>query len=189
MHITYLSIWSLKSYLFLGFKFGGTKLVPIYKIQFLATFVLCSTVQKSKDTLKIWLNLINSKLSTFTDMRLILAQAVAVVVGRCSGNWLAVTIVEWYFHHSFPPLLFYFSVTTFSCRKAPAPRIKKPIQLIDGSAQNPGVNPFPDPVSHFGAPWRPFWIFEVLIEGMIESKILARFVWFGLFPDTVGHFG
>ena len=27
-----------------------------------------------------------------------------------------------------------------------------------------------DPVSHFGAPWRPFWIFEILIEGMIESK-------------------
>ena len=23
---------------------------------------------------------------------------------------------------------------------------------------------------HFGAPWRVFWIFEVLIEGMIESK-------------------
>ena len=33
-----------------------------------------------------------------------------------------------------------------------------------------GVDPFPDPVSHFAAPWRPFSIFEVLIEGMIESK-------------------
>ena len=26
------------------------------------------------------------------------------------------------------------------------------------------------PVSHFGAPWWPFWIIEVLIEGIIESK-------------------
>ena len=31
---------------------------------------------------------------------------------------------------------------------------------------------FPDPVGHFGAPWWPFWIFEVLIEGMIKSKNL-----------------
>ena len=30
------------------------------------------------------------------------------------------------------------------------------------------VDPFPDPVGHFGAPWWPFWIFEVLIEGMVE---------------------
>ena len=29
-----------------------------------------------------------------------------------------------------------------------------------------------DPVGHFEAPWWPFWIFEVLIEGMIESKNL-----------------
>ena len=35
-----------------------------------------------------------------------------------------------------------------------------------------GVDPFPDPVGHFGAPWQPFWIFEVLIEGMIGSKNL-----------------
>ena len=34
------------------------------------------------------------------------------------------------------------------------------------------LRPFPDPVSHFGAPWRTFWIFEVLKEGMIESKKL-----------------
>ena len=26
------------------------------------------------------------------------------------------------------------------------------------------------PVGHFGASWQPFWIFEVLIEGMLKSK-------------------
>ena len=41
-----------------------------------------------------------------------------------------------------------------------------------GAPQNLGVHPFPDPIGHLGAPWRPFWIFEVLIEGMIESKNL-----------------
>ena len=39
---------------------------------------------------------------------------------------------------------------------------------VDGSAQEPwGFNHFPDPVE---AHWWPIWIFEVLIEGMIESK-------------------
>ena len=31
-----------------------------------------------------------------------------------------------------------------------------------------GVDPFPDPVRHFLVPWQPFWIFEVLIEEIIE---------------------
>ena len=39
-------------------------------------------------------------------------------------------------------------------------------------ANNLGLDPFPDPVGHFGAPWQPFWIFEVLLEGMMESKNL-----------------
>ena len=34
------------------------------------------------------------------------------------------------------------------------------------------LDPFPDPVSHFGAPWRPFWIFQFLIEGVLGSKNL-----------------
>ena len=46
------------------------------------------------------------------------------------------------------------------------------LQKLLRTPKNLGINTFPDPVSHFGAPWRPFWIFEVLIEGMIESKNL-----------------
>ena len=38
--------------------------------------------------------------------------------------------------------------------------------------KNLGVDPFPDPGGHFGTRQRPFWIFEVLIEGIIESKNL-----------------
>ena len=39
-----------------------------------------------------------------------------------------------------------------------------------GVPKNLGEDTFPDLVGYFGAPWRPFWIFEVLIEGMIKSK-------------------
>ena len=44
-------------------------------------------------------------------------------------------------------------------------------------ANNLGLDPFPDPVGHFEAPWWPFWIFEVLIEGMVESKNLFNESW------------
>ena len=55
-------------------------------------------------------------------------------------------------------------------------------------ANNLGLDPFPDPVGHFGAPWRPFWIFEVLKEGMIESKNIfgtARLVY--MIINTLGQ--
>ena len=29
-------------------------------------------------------------------------------------------------------------------------------------ANNLGVDPFPDPVGHFGGPWRPFWILQAV---------------------------
>ena len=41
-----------------------------------------------------------------------------------------------------------------------------------GAPKNQEVGTYSDPISHFGAPLQPFWIFEVLIEGMIESKDL-----------------
>ena len=64
------------------------------------------------------------------------------------------------------------SWTTKSSHKRSA-RIKKLIlRKLMGEPKNLGVNHFPDPFGHFEAPWWPFWIFEVLIEGMIESKNL-----------------
>ena len=43
---------------------------------------------------------------------------------------------------------------------------------VDGSAQNQMADPFPDPVGHFGTSWQSFGMFEVLKEGIIESKNL-----------------
>ena len=48
-----------------------------------------------------------------------------------------------------------------------------------GASEILGEDPFPDPVSHFGAPWQPFWIFQALIEGMNESKNLFTESWSG----------
>ena len=45
---------------------------------------------------------------------------------------------------------------------------------VDGSAQNIGVDPFPDPVGHFGTPGRPVWMFEVLIKRIMESLKLLN---------------
>ena len=71
---------------------------------------------------------------------------------------IAVQAVDWhddYFHYSFPPL---------SHRRSA--RIKKLIvRKLTGVPKNHGVPPFLDPVGHFGAPWQPFGIFVVLIEG------------------------
>ena len=65
-----------------------------------------------------------------------------------------------------PPFFSSFSVLTFSHRRNA--RIKK----LTGAPKILGDNHFPDPVGHCEAPWQPFWIFEVLIEGMMESKNL-----------------
>ena len=71
---------------------------------------------------------------------------------------IAVQAVDWhddYFHYSFPPL---------SHRRSA--RIKKLIvRKLTGAPKNHGVHPFLDPVGHFGAPWQPFGIFVVLMEG------------------------
>ena len=47
-------------------------------------------------------------------------------------------------------------------------------QKLLRTTKNLGVDTFPDLVGHFGAPWQPFWIFEVLKEGVIKSKNLFR---------------
>ena len=52
-------------------------------------------------------------------------------------------------------------------------RIKKLIKRkLTGAAKDLGVDHFQDPIGHFKAPSWLFWIFEVLIEGMMESKNL-----------------
>ena len=48
---------------------------------------------------------------------------------------------------------------------------------MKGAPKNQGLDPFSDPIDHFGAPWWPFMIFEVLIERMIESKHLFSESW------------
>ena len=108
----------------------------------------------------------------------LLARAIVIAGEPClSGGRLATTLVAtifiiiFFFFSRFFPRFFFFSVVTFSRRRSA--RIKKLIQRkwLE-MANNLGLDPFPDPVGHFGAPWRPFWIFEVLIEGMMESKKL-----------------
>ena len=58
---------------------------------------------------------------------------------------------------------------------------------------NLGLDPFPDPVGHFGAPWRPFCISRPLIGRVLGSKTLFSESDSNLgldpFQDPVGHFG
>ena len=92
-----------------------------------------------------------------------------------SCNWherspfqlVAVQAVDW--HDDSRPLfslffsLFFFSITTFSHKRRA--RIKKLIlRKLTKGPKNLRVHPFPDPCGHFGATWRPIWIFKALIE-------------------------
>ena len=54
-----------------------------------------------------------------------------------------------------------FSVATFSNRRSA--RIKKLIQRkLTTAPKNLGLDPFSDPVGHFGAPWWPFWVLQAV---------------------------
>ena len=87
---------------------------------------------------------------------------------------VTVQTVDWHNNSGLLFSLFFyflFSVTTFSHRRSVW--IKKLfLRKLTRVPKNLGVHAVSDPVGHFGAPWRPFWIFEVLEEGMIESKNL-----------------
>ena len=50
------------------------------------------------------------------------------------------------------------------------------IGKMTGVPKNLGVDTFPDPVGHFGAPWRPFWILRPLIGRNPEQYNLGDFV-------------
>ena len=73
-------------------------------------------------------------------------------------------LVYLYFYHYFPFFYFVFcSITNFSHRMAV--QIKNVIQQkLTGAAKNLGLYPFPDPLSHFGALWRPLRIFQAVSE-------------------------
>ena len=63
-----------------------------------------------------------------------------------------------YKHHYF---LFLFSVVYFSHRRSAL--IKKLIlRKLLRLPKNLGVDTFPDPVGHFGAHWRPFWVLQAV---------------------------
>ena len=81
-----------------------------------------------------------------------------VAFQRSGGRLVAMTYWP-LFSSVFPLPLFFFSVATFSHRRSA--RIKNLIaQKLTAAPKNLGVNPFPDPVGHFAAPWRPFWILK-----------------------------
>ena len=88
----------------------------------------------------------------------------------------AVALWQWrsgyYSHQSFPLLLF--SDVTFS-------RIRTLIwQGLLRMAKNIGVDTFPDPVRHFGAPWRPFWILQAVrrCRRWARAPFAARLVFY-----------
>ena len=83
----------------------------------------------------------------------ILAQAVSVPVVQHSGGRLATTLVAtiYVIILHFPLFPFFFSVATFS--HGTIARIKKLIlRKFTGAPKNLGVDTFPDPVGHLGAP-------------------------------------
>merc|ERR1719206_469724 len=74
------------------------------------------------------------------------------------------------------------------------------MRKLTGAPNNLGLDPFPDPVGHFWAPWRPFWISRPLIGQNTRSVQIKKLIYqkltgasnnLGLdpFPDPVGHFG
>ena len=91
--------------------------------------------------------------------------SVSVAVGHRSGDLLSTTFVSHYFHHSFlfpsQPFLIGWLVGS-----------KKLFHKSGRECPKTYGYPFTDIVVHFWPPWLPFWIFEVLIEGSIESKNL-----------------
>ena len=106
----------------------------------------------------------------------VLAWASALQVVTVPGGRLATTLANCYYHNSFLHL-------HFSASSPSQPILiewllwKTYLIKVDRSAKNWKTNPIPDPIRHFVAPWRPFWIIEVLIEGMIKSKTnLAKVV-------------
>ena len=106
-----------------------------------------------------------------SDIHMNLARAVGVPVGRCSGGRLATTLVATINDVIFSFSFFLLSVFFFSHRRSA--RLKKTyFAKVDGSAQKPGGRLLSRLRQPFWGPWQPFWIFEAIIEGMVETKNL-----------------
>ena len=58
-----------------------------------------------------------------------------------------------------------------------------------------GVDTFPDPVGHFGAPWRPFWILQLVrrcrrwasYPAAIRLVSINKYYWLRLPSNTTNH--
>ena len=113
---------------------------------------------------------------------------------RSGGRLLAMT--QWPLFSSvfpfFSPVFFpqYFScffssVATPSHRRSA--RIKKLIQQkLLRTPKNLGVHTFPDPLCHFGAPWRPFWILQAVrrCRRLASAPFAARLVFRKILPKS-----
>ena len=110
-----------------------------------------SILSDTKVRASAWLNMMMNSIVFIYPVLNLLARACGVPVGRRLGRWLATTLVA----------AIFFSVATFSHRRSAW--IKKLIQQkLLRTPKNLGVDTFPDPVSHFGAHWRPFWILQAV---------------------------
>ena len=105
------------------------------------------------DLLLVWVEYPPYQIKALKLARACGVPAVGVWVVDC-WQWLS----GHYCHHSFH--IFFFSVTTFSHRSA---RITKLIsQKLFRLPKNLGIDTFPDPISHFGAPWWQFLILKAV---------------------------
>ena len=55
---------------------------------------------------------------------------------------------------------------------------------MTGTPKNLGVDTFPDPLCHFGAPWRPFWILQAVrrCRRLASAPFAARLVFLQMKP-------
>ena len=89
--------------------------------------------------------------------------SVSVAVSRCSSGRLAMTLVDRYFHHSFLFFLhfsFFSVVYIFHRRNALIKNLVE--QKLFRTPKNLGLDHFPDPDCHFGAPWWPFLVLQAV---------------------------
>ena len=88
---------------------------------------------------------------------ILLAQTVGFPVSQRLGGWLATTLFSF-----FSPSPFFSPPSSTFLIEGVLRRNKLIFQNLTGAPQNLAVDTFPDPVGHFGAPWRPYWNLQVV---------------------------